>query len=137
MSPEYSYLRVEKHQIKPSNKYYKLLDELCFKSKNLYNTGLYVERQAFLEKDQNLKGIRFIPEFTLINYLKERKIGTIIHYPVPPHLAEAYIGLGYQKGDFPITERLADTVLSIPVYNGMTEKEIDYVVDCINKFRGD
>ena len=63
----------------------------------------------------------------LINYLKERKIGTIIHYPVPPHLAEAYIGLGYQKGDFPITERLADTVLSIPVYNGMTEKEIDYI----------
>ena len=73
MSPEYSYLRVEKHQIKPSNKYYKLLDKLCFKSKNLYNTGLYVERQAFLEKDQNLKGIRFIPEFTLINYLKESK----------------------------------------------------------------
>ena len=71
MIPEYSYLRVEKHQIKPSNKYYKLLDELCFKSKNLYNTGLYIERQAFLEKDPNLKGIRFIPEFTLINYLKE------------------------------------------------------------------
>ena len=71
MSPEYSYLRVEKHQIKPSNRYYKLLDELCFKSKNLYNTGLYIERQAFLEKDPNLKGIRFIPEFTLINHLKE------------------------------------------------------------------
>ena len=71
MSPEYSYLRVEKHQIKPSNKYYKLLDELCFKSKNLYNTRLYIERQAFLEKDQRLKGIKFIPEFTLINYLKE------------------------------------------------------------------
>ena len=71
MIPEYSYIRVEKHQIKPSNKYYKLLDELCFKAKNLYNTGLYVERQAFLEKDPNFKDIRFIPEFTLINYLKE------------------------------------------------------------------
>ena len=71
MSPEYSYLRVEKHQIKPSNKYYKLLDELCFKSKNLYNTGLYVERQALLEKDPSFKDIKFIPEFTLIDYLKE------------------------------------------------------------------
>lgn len=71
MIPEYSYLRVEKHQIKPSNKYYKLLDELCFKSKNLYNTGLYVERQAFLEKDPSFKDIKFIPEFTLIDYLKE------------------------------------------------------------------
>ena len=71
MIPEYSYLRVEKHQIKPSNKYYKLLDELCFKSKNLYNTGLYIERQAFLEKDPSFKDIKFIPEFTLIDYLKE------------------------------------------------------------------
>ena len=71
MSPEYSYLRVEKHQIKPSNRYYKLLDELCFKSKNLYNTGLYVERQALLEKDPSFKDIKFIPEFTLIDYLKE------------------------------------------------------------------
>ena len=71
MSPEYSYIRVEKHQIKPSNKYYKLLDELCFKSKNLYNTGLYVERQALLEKDPSFKDIKFIPEFTLIDYLKE------------------------------------------------------------------
>lgn len=71
MIPEYSYIRVEKHQIKPSNNYYKLLDELCFKAKNLYNTALYIERQAFLEKDPNLKGIRFIPEFTIINYLKE------------------------------------------------------------------
>ena len=66
MSPEYSYLRVEKHQIKPSNKYYKLLDELCFKSKNLYNTRLYIERQAFLEKDQSLKEARFIPHKTHI-----------------------------------------------------------------------
>ena len=71
MIPEYSYIRVEKHQIKPSNKYYKLLDELCFKSKNLYNTGLYVERQALLEKDPSFKDIKFIPEFTLIDYLKE------------------------------------------------------------------
>ena len=71
MIPEYSYLRVEKHQIKPSNKYYKLLDELCFKSKNLYNTGLYIERQAFFEKGPSFKDIKFIPEFTLINYLKE------------------------------------------------------------------
>lgn len=71
----------------------------------------------------------------LIDYLNEREIGTIIHYPIPPHLSEAYQYLGYQKGSFPITEQYADEVLSIPLFNGMTEEEQDCVIDAINKFR--
>jgi len=71
----------------------------------------------------------------LISYLDERGIGTIIHYPIPPHLAEAYKYLGYKKGAFPITEHLADTVLSIPMYNGMTREEMDYVIAALNAFR--
>lgn len=70
----------------------------------------------------------------LINYLNDKEIGTIIHYPIPPHLSEAYSYLGYSKGDFPITEHLADTVLSIPMYNGMTEEEQMYVIDALNSF---
>lgn len=70
----------------------------------------------------------------LIDYLNEKEIGTIIHYPIPPHLAEAYRYLGYKKGDFPITEHLADTILSIPMYNGMTEEEQSYVIDALNTF---
>lgn len=70
----------------------------------------------------------------LLAYLKEKGIGTIIHYPIPPHLAEAYQYLNHQKGDFPITEHLADTVLSLPMYNGMTEEEQNYVIDAINAF---
>lgn len=70
----------------------------------------------------------------LIEYLKEKEIGTIIHYPVPPHLQECYQGLGYKEGDFPVTEKLAKTVLSIPMYNGMTEEEQNYVIDAINSF---
>ena len=71
----------------------------------------------------------------LINYLNEKGIGTIIHYPVPPHLQECYKNLGYKKGDLPITEKFARTVLSIPMYNGMTEEEQDYVIDSINSFK--
>lgn len=71
----------------------------------------------------------------LINYLNEREIGTIIHYPIPPHLAEAYKYLGHKVGFLPITEHLANTVLSIPMYNGMTEDEQTYVIDTINSFR--
>lgn len=70
----------------------------------------------------------------LIEYLKEKDIGTIIHYPVPPHLQQAYEYLGHKKGDLPICERYANEVLSIPMYNGMTDEEQQYVIDAINKF---
>lgn len=67
-------------------------------------------------------------------YLEEKGIGSIIHYPIPPHLSEAYGYLGYEKGSFPITEGYADTVLSIPMYNGMTPQEQDCVIDALNSF---
>lgn len=70
----------------------------------------------------------------LAAYLKEKGIGTIIHYPIPPHLAEAYRYLGFKEGDFPITERLAKEVLSIPMYNGMTKEEQTFIIDAINGF---
>ena len=70
----------------------------------------------------------------LIKYLKDNGVGTIIHYPVPPHLAECYEYLGHKAGDYPITEKYANTVVSIPMYNGMTDEEQDYVIDVINKF---
>lgn len=70
----------------------------------------------------------------LIEYLNKREIGTIIHYPIPPHLSEAYGYLGYSEGAFPITENYAKTVLSIPMYNGMTREEQTYVIDAINGF---
>lgn len=70
----------------------------------------------------------------LIDYLNERGIGTIIHYPIPPHLSEAYGYLGYGRGSFPITEHDADTVLSIPMYNGMTPEEQQAVIEGLNAF---
>lgn len=71
----------------------------------------------------------------LIDYLNQKEIGTIIHYPIPPHLAEAYAYLGHKEGFLPITEHLAKTVLSIPMYNGMTDDEQSYVIDAINNFK--
>lgn len=70
----------------------------------------------------------------LIRYLDERGIGTIIHYPIPPHLSEAYQYLNLQEGSFPITEKYAKTVLSLPLYNGMTVEEQGYVIDAVNHF---
>ena len=72
----------------------------------------------------------------LMQYLQDKGIGTIIHYPIPPHLSEAYQYLGYKVGDFPIAEKYAGEVLSIPMYNGMTEDEQVYVIAAINAFEG-
>lgn len=67
-------------------------------------------------------------------YLEENGVGTVIHYPIPPHLSKAYEYLGYKKGDFPITEKYAETVLSLPLYNGMSDEEQSYVIEVINRY---
>lgn len=71
----------------------------------------------------------------LIDYLNKNEIGTIIHYPIPPHLSEAYQYLGIRKGNLPITEKYAETVLSIPLYTGMTDDDQTFVIETINKFK--
>lgn len=71
----------------------------------------------------------------LIAYLDSLGIGTIIHYPIPPHLSEAYSYLGMTKGSLSITEAYADSVLSIPLYNGMTADEQEYVIKALNDWR--
>ena len=70
----------------------------------------------------------------LIAHLESQGIGTIIHDPSPPHLAEAYQYLGHEKGAYPITEQYANEVLSIPMYNGMTGEEQDRVINALNNF---
>lgn len=70
----------------------------------------------------------------LMNYMNERGIGTIIHYPIPPHLSEAYHYLGGKEGDLPVTEKYAKTILSLPLYSGMTKEEQDYIINIINIF---
>ena len=68
-------------------------------------------------------------------WLAENGIGSEIHYPIPPHLSEAYRYLGYHEGDFPITEKNAREVLSLPMFNGLREDEQAFVIDTINRFR--
>ena len=68
-------------------------------------------------------------------YLLENEVGSEIHYPIPPHLSEAYEHLGYHEGDFPATEKAAREVLSLPMFNGMTEEEQSKVIRVINAFK--
>ena len=70
----------------------------------------------------------------LESYLHSRGIGTNKHYPIPIHLQDCYQDLGYREGDFPVAEEISRTELSIPIYYGMTDKDIDYVIRAINQF---
>jgi dTDP-4-amino-4,6-dideoxygalactose transaminase len=65
--------------------------------------------------------------------LTEKGIGTALHYPVPLHLQNAYKQLGYKEGDFPIAEKHAKEILSLPMFPELTEEQIVYVVDSIKK----
>jgi len=67
----------------------------------------------------------------LVKYLQEREIQTGIHYPVPPHLQKAYAYLGYGPGDFPVTEKYAREIISLPMYPEMKDSMIEYVVEKI------
>ena len=71
---------------------------------------------------------------SLMNFLSERQIGSFIHYPIPPHLQEAYQNLGYKKSDFPIAEEIAGTCLSLPVWPGLTEENITEISGQIYQF---
>lgn len=70
----------------------------------------------------------------LEKWLNDCGIGTNKHYPIPMHLQKCYEDLGIKKGELPIAEEISETELSIPMYYGMTEEEIQFVIDRINQF---
>lgn len=70
----------------------------------------------------------------LQKYLADNGIGTLIHYPIPPHLQKAYQHLGFKNGDFPIAEEIADTCLSLPLWPGMKKEEVDFISEKIRSF---
>lgn len=70
----------------------------------------------------------------LENYLLENGIATVKHYPIPMHLQKAYTDLNILEGTLPIAEEISKTVLSIPMYYGMTDEQVDYVIDVLNEF---
>lgn len=70
----------------------------------------------------------------LMAYLKEHGIGHKVYYPVPLHLQECYQPLGYAKGDLPVSEQLAQEVVSLPVYPELTDAQMETVVTRISEF---
>ena len=70
----------------------------------------------------------------LREYLQEHGISTEIHYPIPCHLQEAYSDLGYVKGELLVAEKVANKILSLPIYPELGDEQVDYIIDTINTF---
>lgn len=70
----------------------------------------------------------------LAEYLTANGIGVNKHYPIPMHMQECYKDLGIKEGELPIAEEISATQLSIPMYYGMTDEEINYVIEKLNQF---
>lgn len=83
----------------------------------------------------HIYGIRCAERDALEKHLNEKGIGTNKHYPIPMHLQECYKDLNIPKDKLPVAEEISATELSIPMYYGMTDEEVHYVIDTINSFR--
>jgi dTDP-4-amino-4,6-dideoxygalactose transaminase len=70
----------------------------------------------------------------LQTYLSDRGVGNAVHYPIPIHLVRAFRDLGYKHGDFPVSEALSREILSLPMFPGLTDREVLRVVSTIKKY---
>jgi dTDP-4-amino-4,6-dideoxygalactose transaminase len=70
----------------------------------------------------------------LQKFLHSKGIPSMIYYPLPLHIQEAYHYLGYKKGDFPVSEKLSEQVLSLPMHTELTEAQLTYIVSAIRSF---
>jgi dTDP-3-amino-3,4,6-trideoxy-alpha-D-glucose transaminase len=71
---------------------------------------------------------------SLQRHLTESGIGTQIHYPVPPHLSRAYANSGWKRGDFPLAEKFANEVLSLPIGPHISAEQVDHVCESVRRF---
>lgn len=107
----------------------------------LYNTYLAgipnvatPKEMPYAKHVYHLYVIRTTRRDELQKFLETKGISTGLHYPVPLHVQEVFKGLGYRPGDFPVTERLAGEILSLPMFAELTEEQIAYVAGAIKEF---
>lgn len=106
----------------------------------LYSEGIHNPKVITpIVKDEcvpvwHIYGVRCADRDALEKYLNDKGIGTNKHYPIPMHLQECYCDLNIPHGALPIAEEISATELSLPMYYGMTDEEIKYVIEAINEF---
>ena len=115
--------------------------DLRRKHANFYNDALAVIDQVKTPVEaKSAKHVYYMYEIRtkkrdeLMQFLKDNGVSCGIHYPIPLHLQPAYSDLGFKKGSFPVSEMLAEEILSIPIYPELSEEQQKYIVDNIKQF---
>jgi len=89
---------------------------------------------AYADPVWHLFAVRHPDRDRLQTYLADEGIGTIIHYPLPPHLQDAYAEMGFPAGSFPLAEKMAETLLSLPMGPHLPESDADHIVARLSAF---
>ena len=119
------------------------MDEICLEREQIAEIYLQKMTNPKVQLPKIAKGATHVWHLFVVQveeredfrrFLKEKGVSTDVHYPTPPYLSEAYARLGYKEGSFPITELFSKTVVSLPIFNGMTQEEIEYVVEVVNQY---
>jgi dTDP-4-amino-4,6-dideoxygalactose transaminase len=114
-----------KERRRVAHRYYELLRD----------TPLQLSREAnYAESAWHLYIVRHPQRDELKKFLDENGVGNAVHYPIPLHLQKAYAYLGHKPGDFPVAEKAAREVLSLPIYPELTDTQIQRVVEVIKEF---
>ena len=102
-----------------------LADTIVLPIEAAWSRGVY---HLYVVRHSDRKGLQ--------SHLSSRGIGTAIHYPIPLHLQKAYQGLGYKQGDFPVSERVAPQILSLPMFAQLRKDQQELVAEAIADFVG-
>ncbi len=90
-------------------------------------------RAPYSQHVYHIYAIRTRERAEVMRLLEEKGIGCGVHYPIPVHLQEAYRGLGYEKGAFPVTEKTADEFISLPMFPELTDAQIAFVAEMLRE----
>lgn len=102
------------------------IDELVIPQKNSFTSHIYHQYTIQLSGDQDREEFR--------EFLKSKGIPTMVYYPVPMHLQKAFNKNEYKKGDFPISEKLSQRVLSLPMHTEMDSEQLAYITETIQSY---
>ncbi len=127
-------LTVKLHHLPTQNAERQRLAEVYLTELQTINELILPVTAAHCSHVYHIFNIRCNRRDELQRYLQQQGIQTVIHYPVPIHLQPAYSYLNYKPGNLPVTEELASTSLSLPLFPGMTEVEQEYIIKSVKDF---
>jgi len=117
-----------------TNQRIKIAEQIDRGLKDLHPHVRIPRRDSFERRVYHMYMLLVEDRDSLYDFLLKKGVDAKIHYPIPLHLQEASKNLGYQNGDFPVAEKQAKEIISLPAHQHLTETEIEYIIHCVKEF---